>query len=600
MSDEGSIYTNQAITGQTKDHSQNTELPEQLHLRIAQPKTSSDKFCTSYGHTPPMHRLGTVPDTTSRLSEHKTPPITSSEIHGGIINSGRWSHCYQHPTSPTPEPIRRSIEGTGIFRDTGIGGLNELTSSQANLTPQDELYQTQDFPHGQDTMEYSDPTTKSTSRLASKDLEEVFKDKQSEIRYHTRRSLQYPETENGATAETHAKIQDKIGQSVVTENAAATQCSQAIVGHHDPRKGEHREYNLGQLKSRSAPRPVDIECLGVTRSTPLSREQIGETARIKRPVTARPVETIPIDSTLYGQNLATLCRHEDSEESPRTCGQFISASKDHEQQSAKASNAAASDKSLSQPFPETPQVLESSKDAQISYVEIKPPSQAISPMFPPPEFARPLGGISRQEMSFPVSRNRTPDSDRARFEATHVAGLPVRGFSRGSCGQSSQPLHLSPKIGPASIYLNQIRQHFPLEEKIWENNIAHDQLAGSYRAFDPDCVAYLEEEEYEVLGGWHSQGRGYTEYLVPEDEEGFECYRETKTNDTRLWQTSAQDDDLVEGHESWKESMLGMSSASHDGQGFAETNRVEEDQYFEENQLAGEVPMGFWRLNRPF
>lgn len=616
MSGERSMYIKQGALDRTQDRSKVIDLSEKPYLGFGQPSPSSDRFSASRGRSPSSHQLRNLPETTSRLSENATTAVTWSEIQvspGATAASRRQIHHYQHHASPTPETIRRSIEDTGIFRDTGIERTSRLTSSRRKPTQsQDGLYEKQHLKDVQETLDRSDRTIKSAtsqSRIASRYSMPSAKDQQSESRDQSPRQQRNSSTEKRAAAEILSGKENEK-RPIGMNDPATRQVGQVIAEHYDPSIGWHRQQDLDRVEKSSAAPPLDVESLRESKSTPMTREQIVKNARVKRPATTIPVETVSEEQSLHNGKNALPSQQAVSGENAGNGGRINTAPIEYVLQpaSVNASGTAVRGESLYQPSLENFKVMNRGNDAHESYkIENNLTRRDFQPTFSPPQFGRWLVGLSRERMAFPISRNDSPRLGSTELDTASIAGLPARGPSRSSFGQAPpRRPRLPTDVEPAPLYLNQIRRQFLPEQSILESDICNYRPEDSYGEFTPEMVPYLEENGYDMLEEQDYEAGGFAEYSIGEDEEELEYYAEHDTNEPQAWQSIAPND-MVEHHEPWNGLEADMSNdhevveGSYNDQGFAESYGVEEHGIVYEDQLTeGLLIQGFWRPNRPF
>jgi hypothetical protein len=525
--------------------SQPIDVSKTPYSGFGRPSPSSDRFSTSRGRAASMHQLRTAPDTTSRLSGNATA-VTWSETQispGATAASRIRNRDYRHHASSTPEPIRKSLESTGIFRDTGIKRTQRPVSSRAE----------------------SGPATESLIR----------------------------------------KENDK--RPIFLEDPATTRLGQ-IITQYDPSLGCYQQQESSRLEKTSAASPVNVESLRESKIAPLSREQIAKNARVKLPAATIPVEAIPEEPALLDGKKAAPSQQKVSEEIIANSAIINTSPVKYILQpaSVKPSDTAAPSEVLHQSLFENSQVTQDGSGAQTSSrMESDILHQDFSSKIPPPQSGQRLHGMSREEVPVPVSGHDTSRLGPV-LEATTMTGLPVRGPSRDNLGQYHRPLRLSPEVGLAPLYLNQIQRQFSPEQPLFKNSAGNEQADNNHSVFNPEMVRYLADNEYNMLEEEHHKVRGYSEYLVDGNQKHFEYRAGHNVTEPQMWQLIAQDDEMMEHYETWRGLEPDISNdclvdGNYFNQGFAETYGVEQQGTVLENQLAEEVPMtGFWRPNRPF
>jgi hypothetical protein len=551
MSDERFKNIKQSILIQPHHRSQSIDLTERPYPQLNQPAVSSGRFSPSRGRTPSTHPLRTAPNTTSKLSENTTTAVTWSETQvspGATAVSRRRNHDHQHHRSPTPEPIRRSIESTGIFRHTGI-----------ERTP---------------GLMYSDRSATSQSNLATRHSRLSTSDQQSEGRDQTPRQQRDVSIAKGAANEILSE-KERENRPVGMEDSATAKRGQVIVEHYDPNIGGHRQQD--QLEEKSAAAPVEVELLRQSKSTSLTREQIAKDARIKRPASTKPVETGSGESMLYDGKNNRLSQPANTSENIAG-NQNLIDTMEHLLQPLSVETSDPTGEPLCHPSSKNFMVKHPGTDAPGPYKsENRLPLEHFQPDSLPPQFGRWLDGLSREGVPDSVRQSDTSRLGPEYFDSAAIAGLPVRGPSRSRFAQPPpRPLRLPPEVEPVSLYLNQIRRQFTPERQILEDNSYNHQADDSRNVFSPEMVRYLEGNEYDILEEQDFEPGRLVEPLIDEEEDDLEYYAGHHTIHGQTWQPIAEGDD--ETMESYQGSRIAY-----------------------EEQLVEDVLMpGFWRRNRPF
>jgi hypothetical protein len=104
-----------------RERSRSFDFLEKPNVDFGRTKPSSDIFSASVGRSPAVNRPENVPASTSKLSGRASTYISWSETQlSREAKSRDLNKIDRTRSSSTPESIRRSLENTGIFRDTGI------------------------------------------------------------------------------------------------------------------------------------------------------------------------------------------------------------------------------------------------------------------------------------------------------------------------------------------------------------------------------------------------------------------------------------------------------------------------------------------------
>ncbi|KAG0650761.1 hypothetical protein D0Z07_2736 [Hyphodiscus hymeniophilus] len=577
-----------------------------VDMRYSEPNQlgrSFDRFSASQGRTPSTYRLQTVvPETTSRSSENSTTFLTWSRTQispGGTATSRRRDFDSQNHQSPIPEPIRRSIESTGIFRDTGIDRNPSSTSVQAKqIPPQELIYQKQYLKGSKDPLECSNHISSTPqSKLIPRYPKHLSKDQRAMVRDPLLQQSHANATHDGCAAEDLFRNENQSLSSGIEDT---TQQSHAIMEHHNLEPGEHRQKYLGRTERSTAAAPKEAESLRDSQHTPLSREQIAKSARVKRPATKTAVETIIKEPSPQDEQNTALNEQVVPQEIIKNSGPVDIAPIEHMlgPTPARPSNPAANGES---PFQEDPKGSYYANNAQELYgLEKRQPVEAV----PSALLSQHCGGRFEGMLlgnTTPISGESTLGMEPTKLEANFIAGIPGRVPSGGSLGQLSRSPHFSTNVEPAPLYLNQIQRQYSFQRSHFatnDNDLTDDRLG----VFKSAMFSYSEDNEYDVLEEQDHKDRENEEHSTYEDREEFEHHAEEASYELQIRHPIPQGGDMVRLYES--EELEPGNGCSFDG-GYnswipAETF-AEEEGTFLGDQLAEEVPMRrFWRPNRPF
>ena len=597
LNDEQTMYIRQGVTDRNKYHSQSIELSKLPYS--AAPGLSSDRI-SARGRTPSTHRLRAVPDT-SRLSENTASAVTWSATQispEAMTASSRWYPDNQHLGNSTPEPIRKSIDSTGIFRDTGIERPSTLVSLRAkpSPTPQDSLLQKQHLSCTQDSLKYPDQIMKSRAsqpRRISNDPEPRSKEQRSRAEDQTPRQSQNLGIHDIASAKTISR-QRSQSRSVDSQSPATTQHSRVVVEHYDLSLGWQRQEVLGPSEKTTTLLPMGAEKIRETQSAPISREQIAKDARIKRSASTIMVKPVPEAPRLQDGSKIVTDEHALSEDVIEN-RELVNPARERILHSASVStmpSPAADEAACSQHSLDKAQVMSHGNDDQKSY-DIESGGHSRPLLLP----QRP-DRLSGEAVANLRSRCGISTLDPEVLEIGLIAGIPVRG-SLGSFGPPPRTLHLPTEFQSAPLYLDQIRRQFTSELPLPAN--AHTQFR--HEPFNPELVSYLKDNEYDKLDELGYEARGYDGY--PTYEKEFEAYTEHDVNEPQQWQPTVQGDDTLEHHEisEGQEPEMTSNYELYDvsfGQAFEATYELKEQGSVHDYRLAEGSIAGFWRPNRPF
>lgn len=614
MSDELSVYIKHGAADRAQEHSQSIDLPQKRYTGFDQAGPSSNRFSACRGRTPSIQRLRTMPDTTSRLSENATPGVTWSETqisHGATAASTRQNHEYH--ASSTPEPVRRSIESTGIFRDTGIGGTPDLTSSRTRPTrPQDDIYHKQVLRDIQGDAKDSNHTTKKTSfkeTFTYKPTELAARRSQSAGQDQNPRTCQNPELDKEEAAKELRSSNEN--QTTSREDSVTRKSSEIVVEHFDPELGWQQQQDPRRLeKTKDAP-SLDIPQHRGSKSTPTTREEIAKHARVKRPATALPVTRAPEEPNIHGGNNtgATVKQHVSEENTGSSHHANVTrAEKVRPPVSPKAPETSTTDVSPTLNSLDDARNTQSGGDTQVNL------SKNIHGQSPDgygqmqPQFGLRLNGVVGGESVVLTKRHYTRKLGSTRHKPTSLITLPVRGLSRGTFAQPTRVLHLPPVAGPEPLYYDQIQWQYVPEEPVFENGLEKYSPEECLASLHPETVPYLEDIDYDILEDQEYLDDGYA--LAPRDG-GLETYKYVTgdaINDPYAWQPIGQEGDSEEHPEKWgvRGQALGndyeVVDNSYGKQAFMGEYGLEEHGIAYANQVTGDeiLMQEFWRSHRPY
>jgi len=214
-----------------------------------------------------------VSDSGSKLSGRAMTYISWSEsqISRGAT-SRDLSKVGRTQASPTPESVRRSLENTGIFRDTGIS----MSARRAAVPSDDhERSSKQGGRRASETSARTPDTPESTKRVVTR-----ARTRSAELSCPHSRHRPDPqeEAEVSNTKDILAQVGDK-----------ATKRERIIIEHFDPNSGWHERPTVNGQGQSVPTMSTKTELPEQCKSVPINREEIAKFARIKRPSTALPL-----------------------------------------------------------------------------------------------------------------------------------------------------------------------------------------------------------------------------------------------------------------------------------------------------------------------
>ena len=612
MSDERSVYIKHGAADRVQEHSQSIDLPEKRYTGLDQAGPFSKRFSASRGRTPSIQYLRTMPDTTSKLSENATTGVAWSETqisHGATAASTRQNHKYH--ASPIPEPVRRSIESTGIFRDTGIGGTPGLTSSRTRPTrPQDDLYHKQVSKDIQGNAKDLNHTTKQTSLKGTftyKPTELTARRPRPATQDQNPRPRQNPKMEKGEASKELRSSNEN--QTTSREDSATRKSSEIVVEHLDPELGWQQQRDPSRLeKTKDAP-SLDIPQYRELKSSPTTREEIAKHARVKRPAAALPATRAPEEPNIHGGSNTDV-----------TVEQHVSEENTGSSHNANLTRAEKVRPPVPPKAPETStdvsgalNSLDNARNTQSgsgTKLNLSKNTHDLSPDSygqMQPQFRLQLNGVEGREPVVLTKRHYTRKLGSARLEPASLIGLPVRGLSRGSFTQLARIPHLPPVAGPEPLYCDQIQRQYVPEEPFFENGTEKYPPEEYLASLHPETALYLKNINYDILEDQKYLGDGYA--LGPRDggPETYKYVTEDAINNPYPWQPRGQGGDFKEHLEKWDVRGQALSydyevvDNSYGKQAFMGEYGLEEHGIAYENQVTGEeiLMQDFWRSHRP-
>lgn len=606
IGDKRSMYISQGIQAEIRD--QSIDPIEQRYLGF-HPGLSSDQFPASRGRTPSTRHVQIAPDTTSRFSAKTRTGVTWSETQispGVTVASRQRDFAYQHQASPTPEPIRRALENTGIFKNTGREEAPGLRSSPTESTPAwDDLYQWQASRELQRAIEESNRTLKLTtsqSRPASRPSK-LPAISSSEIIDQTPRLSDIVERGNRAAIERPVRKPDE--KHAIGGEGTTGEDREIVVEQYDPNLGWY-QHGLDRLEKTSAATHDTAQSMRESNTTPLTRQQIAENARIKRPATTLPVIKASAEPIVDHGNIKA------ASERPTSAQNAQNAQTSHPINIAliepftlpalvEVADSEAAHESLAQPSldenTEGSQALRLDEARVPTSMNNDHHDQQISSTSEPPPLGRHSAGPSPGNV-IAVSQNNIPRPGHARLQAPFSVGLPVRGPSLTTFGLPPHPSRDFPGPEPMSLYLGQVQRQHTTEGLAFDENIANNQADENLASLHPKTIPHLEDCDYYMLQEepYHSP----VQHLIDEELEELEYIAEDYIHRPRVWQPTAPSHDMVEDFETWAGPDIGNSyelfDQPYDMQALVEAHGLDKSAYYFEDQLAEGVHMsGFWR-----
>jgi hypothetical protein len=255
------------------ERSQSFDSPQKPSLDFTRTKPTSDILSASVGRNPVINRLEYGPHSPSKISEGASTNISWSETQvSREANPAKLSKIHRIGASSTPESIRRSLEKTGIFRDTGISMSARRTAASPHIygrpSKRGQTRSTGNPARSTSTPE-SGGRVASPARLGNHELTSSH-------------GVHRPDPGEGFHT-SHAK--DDIAQTGGGEMIR----ERIVIEHFDPKLGWYERQRSGECGQEIATTATKGGVPEQPKSAPIDRLQRAKMARIKRPPTTVPL-----------------------------------------------------------------------------------------------------------------------------------------------------------------------------------------------------------------------------------------------------------------------------------------------------------------------
>jgi hypothetical protein len=282
--------------------SESLDHPEKPYLGFGKPRQSSNRRSTSRGLSPAISYPRNIPNSDSRLSGKATTYISWSESQTSPQGMGRrLANLDRRDTSPTPESIRRSIEETRIFQNTGI---KIADSKQPRAAPMKELLERQvnRCEASESSTSTAAPSIQSSGthpELASRSPEQDMS-----------RAILRPHSVKQST-ELHRDSNARGNVSNQNDPTSRKRSNGPIIEHFDPQSGWDPQASSTGPSRPTITKGMTTEVPQQPMSAPIDREQLARRARIKRPSTTLPLIRQAVgDQALEGRACIVGDKHE--------------------------------------------------------------------------------------------------------------------------------------------------------------------------------------------------------------------------------------------------------------------------------------------------
>ncbi|KAI9053668.1 hypothetical protein LZ554_002622 [Drepanopeziza brunnea f. sp. 'monogermtubi'] len=256
--------------------SDSSDIPFEPIESSRRPRPSSEGEHRPMNHLPAISHPMNPPESTSRLSSKATTYVSWSESqYSPALTSGR-SIVDHVPASSTPDSVRRSIENTGIFKDTGIQRTCGARHTEPH--PPSGMFQNQqsrDPAQGPKSLAECSGTTAFKTTVPSE-----TGINRSETGFYSQGDLVRPRYRGGYQDQPEEHLSRDWNERT---DQTATSRQRVIVENFDPRLGwleDPNSISRGQQTSAAAMRKATPH---KSESTPVSRDEMAKHARIKLP-----------------------------------------------------------------------------------------------------------------------------------------------------------------------------------------------------------------------------------------------------------------------------------------------------------------------------
>jgi hypothetical protein len=505
------------------------------------------------------------PDTASKRSGRAASYVTWSETQfspGAIAAGRRMRDSDQCQASPTPEPIRRSIENTGVFRDTGIrtpnlcGPLEHApleTRNILNINPliKDKGTSSSGCESSTSTGDLSSKLSGSHRRHSVPRYEEFMKDK----------TRQHQDEKQGISQQIYAERDGNIfGKKA--PNAPNTPQGHTRIAFYYPGSGwREAEHSIldGGLRTESEKQIGTQESHEIRTLVRASREDVAQKARINLPSI-----TVPLARTVKEKALSAKTTVETADQQREDFPQPTEAIEDvvlldpldtGEEQPKMAhsrNEKGASLTGLARPdLEERFRAGQLGNSLQDDFISVDSNSQAVN---------RPrstLLGNEAAESSLNTTHSNVPRAETfdilntnsesntnnaAETAENSLTTLPVRGSWIGPrYGTLSRNSCLSPIIEEAPLYLHQLQRNLDYKEQQvpYEENYGENEYGERGDCQDHEMIYCPEDAE---LDNWENdyaadlpQGYSYVEDVIGYRLDDPESYTNDHDAMPELW-----------------------------------------------------------------
>lgn len=272
------------------------DLPKNPFLGLCQPAPSNDSLCVPRG--PPLVALNPeiIADSVSRLSEKATSYITWSESQfspSRATHSKTQCHFDRLYTSPTPESVRKAIENSGIFNDTGIDLTKDLRRSREKFASKLNAGR-----HRQPSMEAQVAAGgHDISGITHASLVGTYSSKpphfigETSSQNHNQSLELYVKPEKSSRKQPRRRIGDASADA--KPDTAESGTGKVMIEQYNRESEQHYRQDSGGPNKIPGEDLLIAEIMREVDGRPVTREQLARSARIKLPPTTLPITRVP-------------------------------------------------------------------------------------------------------------------------------------------------------------------------------------------------------------------------------------------------------------------------------------------------------------------
>jgi len=627
MSDQHPIARKRASEHHyTKEHirSQPEHSPKYQHVEFqSAPFSDTTRVSSDLSHSRQLSR--NFADTISTSSGEASTCVTWSETQfSPITTTAAWrqlNNAYQYQTSPIPNAVKRLIENTGIFRDTGIVMSPDLNRPRER-TSLDKRCQTLHLSTNVPSVDRSCGISGSAASPSSKSPD-----------FHRKRPLsggdsrsprsprlsgsQGDSQKQGGTQQADSRRFNNSTHSPV--RIAPTRSGQTIIENYEAKSGWHQHQD--PIRSvHPDTNTLDYQAQKACESAPVNREQLAQNARIKRPPTELPAAEDSREEVLqYGMKAQTQdqrnANYPDKTDQPNALivprpgeGTSEIASSRGRKTPLRISSAQATSEHESRAR-ETIQAMQQDFDLDAPVVThpnsdlfVNEPATRCSSM-------RPLRNGLSTETAAPLRQDIKKDL--VNRDGDSLPALLIGGFWKTRDHEMNARLsRLSPIPEHAPLYVHQLQRSQFHEARVphEENYISHSSQE-HFGNEGYEMLPYLEDVEFDLWernsGTVLPQGNNHFSGISHQGMETFEDYSGGHNFIPEIWDEEDHAVLETENYDLWDEpeqnaipsyeTFEGVYRGNTFGQPYGEDARYEQPTNEEEGLM-----QGFWRPYRSY